>query len=243
MDDDGIMERSVRDKGNKACHTRPDERCTLSSAGREMDNQSWVSQQLRAGIRWIDAQIRKSEHSYEYCDDPDCVLRVQLLPAPHSTTIGDLVIQKGDLLLAIHVWNERMPQIPNGGADLRWAINLRRQLQYSFRLLAKVMKRDRVYDPVKAIYGTSVLFSSTIHTGGMRMMQSFGFVVVPYHNPLGKFGEFWENLFSWWLMYAYNTESMDTRKFWQLERTEIWMNRGEFIQRYGGSNQIPIQSH
>ncbi len=64
-------------------------------------------------------------------------------------------------------------------------------------------------------------------------MQSFGFTVLPYHNPLGKFGEFWENLFSWWLMYAFNTASMDTRKFWQLERTEIWMDRDEFIRRYG----------
>ena len=207
-----------------------------------MDNQSWVSKQLRAGIRLIDMQIRKSEHSYEYCDDPDCVLRIQLLASPHPATFSGKVIQKGDPLLAIHVWNERMPQIPPGGADLRWALNLRRQVQHSFRILAKVMQGDDVYAPVRAIYGASVLFSSTNHTGGMRMMQSFGFTVLPYHNPLGRFGEFWENLFSWWLMYAYNTASMDTRKFWQLERTEIWMDRNEFIRRYGGNNLNPIQS-
>lgn len=200
-----------------------------------MDNQSWVRRQLRAGIRWIDSIIRKSEHSYEYCNDPDCVLRVQLLPSPHPATFGGKVIQKGDPLLAIHVWNERMPQIPFGGADLRWAINIRRQTQHSFRQLATVMQKDSIYTPVKAIFGVSVLFSSNNHTGGMRMMQSFGFTVVPYHNPLGKFGEFWENLFSWWLMYAYNSGSMDTRKFWQLERTEIWMDRNEFIRRYGGN--------
>lgn len=198
-----------------------------------MNNQSWVGMQLRAGIRWIDSIIRKSEHSYEYCDDPDCVLRVQLLPSPHPASFGDQVIQKGDPLLAIHAWNERMPPIPPKGADLRWAINLRRQIQHSFRLLAKAMQSDGIYDPVKAIYGVSVLFSSTNHTGGRRMMQSFGFTILPYHNPMGKFGEFWENLFSWWLMYAYNTESMETRKFWQLERTEIWMDRDEFIRRYG----------
>jgi hypothetical protein len=198
-----------------------------------MDNQSWVGRHLRAGIRLIDTQIRRSEHTYDYCDDSACILRIQLLTSPHPVTFSDKVIQKGDPLLAIHVWNEHMPQIPHGGADLKWALRLRRQVQHSFKILAKVMKGDEIYAPVQAIYGASVLFSSTNHTGGTRMMQSFGFTVLPYHNPLGKFGEFWENLFSWWLMYAFNTESMDTRKFWQLERTEIWMDRDEFIQRYG----------
>jgi hypothetical protein len=198
-----------------------------------MDNQSWVSKQLRAGIRLIDSLIRKSEGSYEYCADPDCILRIQLMPSPHHATFGDRVIQPGDPVLAIHVWNEHMPQIPPGGADLQWAIHLRRQVLNSFRQLAKVMQADDRYALVRAIYGASVLFSSTNHTGGMRMMQSFGFTILPCRNPLGKFGEFWENLFSWWLMYAYNTASMDSREFWQLERTEIWMDRDEFIQRYG----------
>jgi hypothetical protein len=197
-----------------------------------MDNQSWVGKQLRVGIRFIDSLIRKSEHTYEYCDDPDCVLRIQLLPSPHMAAFGEMVIKKGDPVLSIHVWNERMPRIPPGGADLHWAIKLRRQVIHSFRILAKVIRTDKIYAPVRAIYGASVLFSFTSHTGGIRMMQSFGFTILPYHSPLGKFGEFWENLFSWWLMYAYNTASMDTRKFWQLERTEIWMDRDEFIQRY-----------
>jgi hypothetical protein len=197
-----------------------------------MDNQSWVGKQLRVGIRFIDSLIRKSEHTYEYCDDPDCVLRIQLMPSPHMAAFGEMVIKKGDPVLSIHVWNERMPRIPPGGADLQWAIKLRRQVIHSFRILAKVIRADEIYAPVRAIYGASVLFSFTSHTGGIRMMQSFGFTILPYHSPLGKFGEFWENLFSWWLMYAYNTASMDTRKFWQLERTEIWMDRDEFIQRY-----------
>ena len=83
-----------------------------------------------------------------------------------------------------------MPVIPAGGADLKWALHLRRQVLNSFKLLAKVMQGNAIYTPVRAIYGVSVLFSSTNHTGGMRMMQSFGFTILPYHNPLGKFGEF-----------------------------------------------------
>jgi hypothetical protein len=198
-----------------------------------MNNQSWLGKQLRVGIRYIESLIRKSEQSYEFCNDPDCVLRIQLMPSPRQVTLGEILIKKDDPVLVIHVWNERMPAIPSGGADLKWALHLRRQLLNSFKLLAREMQGDASYAPVRALYGASALFSSTNHTGGMRMMQSFGFTILPYHSSLGKFGEFWENLFSWWLMYAYNSASMESRKFWQLERTEIWMECNDFIRRYG----------
>jgi hypothetical protein len=66
----------------------------------------------------------------------------------------------------------------------------------------------------------------------MQMMQRLGFIMLPYHRPLGRFGEFWENLFSWWLMWAYNDSSLLRRSFWRLQRTEMWMTREEFLRRF-----------
>jgi hypothetical protein len=66
--------------------------------------------------------------------------------------------------------------------------------------------------------------------------------VLPYHRPLGKFGEFWENFFSWWLMWTYNDASLHSREFWRLQRTEIWMTADEFIRRYGGALDITIEA-
>jgi hypothetical protein len=65
------------------------------------------------------------------------------------------------------------------------------------------------------------------------MAQHLGFTVLPYYRPFGRFGEFWENLFSWWMMWAFNDVSLNSRKFWRLQRTEIWMTRDDFIHRYG----------
>ena len=65
------------------------------------------------------------------------------------------------------------------------------------------------------------------------MMQHLGFVVLPYHNPLGRFGLFWENFFSWWLMWAYNETSLHSRHFLKLQSTEIWITINEFLHRYG----------
>lgn len=140
---------------------------------------------------------------------------------------------KGDPVLGLHAWNERMPKLPAEGPTLEWALQLRGKVVHTFGLVAQEMIRDPRCSQVRAVYGTSAVFSFSDHVGGTRTMQHLGFTVLPYHRPFGRFGEFWENLFSWWLMWAYNNPSLNSRDFWRLLRTEIWMTREEFIRRYG----------
>jgi hypothetical protein len=192
-----------------------------------------VSKALRSGVRLIDYILRKQGNLREFSQDAACILRIQLRTAPHSVTLNSIRIKKGDPVLALHLWNEHMPKLPQGGAELEWAVLLRRRLIQSFQGVAWQLRVDDRYAEVKAIFGISVLFSFSDHTGGARMMQRLGFTVLPYTHPKGRFGEFWENLFSWWLMWTYNEASMDSRKFWRLERTEIWMDTEEFVRRYG----------
>jgi YkoP domain len=175
---------------------------------------------------------------YEFTDVPDCILRVQLMEANYTVEIGNERILKGEPALGIHAWNERMPKLPKEGANLEWALNLRRQTIHSFRLIASVMQKEPIYSDVRAVCGTSVIFSFTDHTGGKRLIEHLGFTVLPYHSPLGRFGDFWENLFSWWLMWAYNDTSMRSRQFNKLQRTDIWITRNEFLRRYGQSDKL-----
>lgn len=190
---------------------------------------------MRATVRLIDYLLRRSGGLFEFSDNADCVLRIQLGKASHDVTIGSEKILKGETVLAIHIWNEHIPILPKEGANLAWALVLRRRVNYSFREMAKVMQHDSRFSQVKAVWGTSSLFSFTDHIGGVRMMQHLGFTVLPYYNPLGRFGLFWENLFSWWLMWAYNYPSISTRHFKKLQRTEIWITKSEFLKRYGES--------
>lgn len=188
---------------------------------------------MRAFIRLIDNLLSKAYRVEEFTDDPGCILRIQLTSAPHAVDIEGQSILKGASLLALHAWNERMPNLPPQGPNLEWALQLRRKTVYSFTLIARVIQTDCKYKMVRGVYGTSALFSFSDHTGGTRLMQHLGFTVLPYHHPAGRFGEFWENLFSWWLMYAYNDVSLHSRRFWRLNRTEIWMTVQEFLHRYG----------
>lgn len=202
-----------------------------------MERPSWIKRQLQSGVFFIDSLIMKRDHVYEFSDDPQCILRIQLMPSHHAITLGDQQVNKGDTVLVVHVWNERIPHIPPGGADLAWALKMRRQVIYSFKLLAKEVGEKPIYDTVVALYGDSVLFSSNSHTGGLRLIQSLGFTVLPFHHPLGKFGVFWENLFSWWLMWAFSQVSQDSRDFRHLERTEIWMSKFDFLRWYSRIEQ------
>jgi YkoP domain len=188
---------------------------------------------MQAAVRGIDSILRKSQGIHKFTDDPECILRIQLKHSAQAVKIGVEKILKGDVVLAVHVWNERIPQIPPEGADLKWALGIKQKVIHSFRVLAMVMVQDYKYAQVRALCGTSTLFSSSVHVGGMRMMQHLGFTVLPYHRPLGRFGEFWENLFSWWMMWTFNNPSLNSREFWGLQRTEIWMTAKEFIRRYG----------
>jgi YkoP domain len=198
-----------------------------------MGEHTWLSRPLKAGVRLIEYLVRKSMHVYEFTDDPDCILRIQLTTSPRSVDFGTWQISKGETILSIHAWNEKMPKIPREGATLEWAIQLRRQVVHSFQKVAEELQKGGKYSQVRAIYGESTIFSFSDHTGGLKMMQRLGFTVLPYQSPSGKFGNFWANLFSWWLMWAFNDSSLDTRQFKKLDRTETWFPVDEFIRRYG----------
>jgi YkoP domain len=198
---------------------------------------------MRGLIRFLDRLLCRCTGVYEFSDDPKCILRVQYTQATHNMPIGREMVLKGEPVLALHMWNERTPIIPAGGADLGWALNFRRLLVHSLRGVAKEMMNDRQLAQVRAVCGISALFSSSDHIGGTRMMERLGFIVIPYHQPLGRFGEFWENLFSWWLMWAYNDASLHRRKLSRLQRTEIWMLANEFFERYGDANATNQPQH
>ncbi len=113
---------------------------------------------MRAVVRLIDTILRKWGRIYEFSDDPECILRIQLMSANHTVLIGGERIMRDELVLGIHVWNEHMPKLPKAGVDLEWALRIRRQVVYSFKEIAKVMQHDSRYTQVRAVCATSALF-------------------------------------------------------------------------------------
>jgi hypothetical protein len=67
--------------------------------------------------------------------------------------------------------------------------------------------------------------SGALRTNGNRHL--------PYRPLGGAFREFWENFYTWWLLWTYNPPSVRHLNIFNLERNEFWMTREKFLARFG----------
>ena len=189
---------------------------------------------MRTLIQRLDRLIRRINGIFEFCDDDTCVFRLQWKRAPHEIRLSDgTTVRRNEPVLYLHLWSEHIPPMPPQGPDLAWAVTLRRRLLLTLRQLARWVREDSHQSQVRAIGGATVLIPAGGNEGGKRLLERLGFDVFPYHGPLGRFGEFWENLYAWVLMWAYNPASVRHRSPRRMRRTEVWMSVQTLLERYG----------
>jgi hypothetical protein len=92
----------------------------------------WPDELWAVSVGWFDAVIRACYGVYEFTDDPSCVLRVGLNPAPATISLSDGTrIEMGEMVGTLHFWNEHLPRYTMQGPDLRWACLVRNQVLHS----------------------------------------------------------------------------------------------------------------
>ena len=188
---------------------------------------------LRAIIRRFDAWLSGVEGVEPFTDDPQCIMRLQVSYVSYTLVLPGATIPIGANALLLHAWNERMPAIPPQGPDFAYGLRLQRLTLASLKFVAQYILSNPALQAVQAIGGVTAHVSLKEADGGRVMLEHLGFMVMPYHRPFGAFGEFWENLYTWWLMWTFNPTSTRHRKLWGLQRTEFWMTKEEFLKRYG----------
>lgn len=188
---------------------------------------------MRSLVRLIDRLLRRAQGLFVYWDDPACLFRAKIGQAPHRLQLPDGEIPAGAQVLELHFWNEHMPRIPPEGPSLELAVQGRRMLVRSLRQAAWTLEHDPRVTGVQAIGGATVLFAAGDGSAGEKLFTRLGFSEFPYQSPLGRFGEFWENLYTWGLMWAFNVVSVQQRHLLKLRRTEVWMSADAFLRRYG----------
>ena len=188
---------------------------------------------MKVIIRGFDRYLRRRLGVFEFCERPDCVLRVRKTLAARAVPLPGGEIPAGAPVVELHLWNEHVPPIPSEGPDLAWAVQFHRRLIASYRELAVRIRDEPRYSDVQAVGGVTVL--PMISTGGREsgLFERLGFVVRPYRGPLARFGEFWETLYTWAIMWTYNQATLRGRGLLRLRRSEIWMRVDEFLRRYG----------
>lgn len=192
---------------------------------------------MRALVRCFDAWLRGRLGVFEFCDAPDCLLRIRPNTAARVLSLPDETIPAGAPVLELHLWNEHLPPLPAAGPDLAWAVQTRRKLIASFRTLAARIEQEPRFAGIRAVGGITVLLSPEEARQGKTLFQHLGFSISHHPEALGRFGEFWENLYTWWIMWAFNPATLRRRRLLHLRRMEVWMSAKEFLSRYGNAPQ------
>ena len=188
---------------------------------------------LRLIIRRFDNWLSQVEGVEPFTDDPQCVLRIQLGHINQDITFPDPIIRSKSSALLIHFWNEHMPIIPEKGPDLSYGLKLQRLIVYSMKLIAKHIQDNPSLNNVRVIGGITTFVSRESADGGRASFQHLGFTIFPYQRSAGAFGEFWENFYTWWVMWTYSPVSAQYRKMLDMQRTEFWTTREKFLDKFG----------
>ena len=189
---------------------------------------------MRSLIVWFDRFLRRVYGVFEFTHDPDCIFRLQLANARHDIHLSDgTVVGKGDPVLGLHFWNEQMPPMGPDGPDVAWGAHVARVTIRSMRAMATWVKDHPELSDRRVIGGATVLIDPEAKGGSAQLMRRLGFDILPFRNALGRFGEFWENLYTWSLMWTYNEASAHHRRLPRIRRTEVWMGVDTLLRNFG----------
>jgi hypothetical protein len=194
----------------------------------------------RASIRTLDALLRRAYGVYEFTQDPDCILRLSLTHATQDLALADgTPVAHGDRLAVIHFWNERLPPIAEHGVDLRWAREMYRTFRPSLQLLGQHLAQEPVLAQVRAVCGEATFIGATNVSAGASLLARLGFEIHPATRggTWGRLATFWQNVYSWMLIWAFNPASLRGRRPSDLERYWLWISRATLEAKYGPRHQ------
>ncbi len=182
-------------------------------------------------VRGADVVLRRWYGVHEFTDDPSCLLRLALAPAPHAVTLSDGTrIEAGEIVGMLHIWNEQIPRFRMGGPDLCWAIDVRRRLQRSLQALAGHLEQDPAWKQVRGIHACAV-FGSRRRWQIRRAAGRFGFELIEDGAPARGLHEMGEDFLIWAFARAFNPAALRRAPF-RRDRTELWISREKLLRRY-----------
>ncbi len=186
-------------------------------------------------VRAVDRSLRRRMRVFEYSRNPHCVFRARLTRAAHPLAVPGGSVPAGAPVLELHLWNERVPPLPEHGPDLAWAARSVRLMRDSCRELAERMQTDPVLGNVEAVGGVASLFTASGEHGADGILQRLGFRVSAEANdrPL------WENLHAWLLVWTFNRNSIRPGRWQRMRRAAFWTTRERFLCRFGGRASPP----
>jgi YkoP domain len=189
----------------------------------------------RQGVRLIERMLARYYGVFEFTPDPRAILRLSRNRSLRAVTLSDgTQVQKGDALLVLHFRNEQLAALLRSDASLESGLVFVRGARHSFKLLAEFLSRQREFDDIRALYAEFGFIQDARMEQMARLSTRLGFDFVPRAEPGWDVRQraFWDNVFSWWLMWTFNPASLAAKSFTHMRRCEVWMARARLMERY-----------
>lgn len=232
----GLMRRRVTWRGETFLLT-PDGRLQAWPRPRLSPSERRPLGVIRSAIRAFDALLRRCYGIQEFSQKEECLLRIAIGRSRTDVMLSDGTrVRRGEPIGELHFWNERIPPMPDGGPDLAWAFAFERRLARSLVELAAEVESNPRLRGLKAFRGVTSFGSQDGLHQVARLAEQWGFELVDQQKPRGifrRFASFWENLYTWWIIWAFNPASLKGKSLWRLQRGQLWISRETLLRRYG----------
>ena len=196
---------------------------------------------LRRAIMALDARLSRHNGVVPFSDDKDCILRIALVPARRTVCLSDgAEIRPGDTIADVHCWNERIPAMPAGGADLVWAQKASLRLRRSLELLAHAMATDPSLVAVKACRANvNFVGLGCSNRSVTRIIARLGYEDVDEGaKPISmRFHETLENVLIGALVWTHNPEALRREKMMR-QRRPVWSSRARMLNMHAPSTSL-----
>lgn len=143
----------------------------------------------------LDRWLRRWYGIYEFTAHRECIFRLERCLADESLLLSDGArVCRGDPVLKVHLWNEHMPAMGQGGPTIAWARRASRALDTSLRELARHVAQCSDLDAVAAICADMRLAPARQNAQLARIVARYGFEAtkdsrVGRPGPLRRIGE------------------------------------------------------
>jgi hypothetical protein len=192
-----------------------------------------TSQWLEYAVFGLDRWLRRRQGVYEYTAADACLFRVQRISAQENLTLCDGTrIDRGNRILALHLWNEHMPAMAPSGPTFAWARQISRALDRSLRDLARYLAAEPALDDVAAIRADLWLGNADHNTKLARIMAHYGFEApgteIDSPGPIYRFGE---NILIFLLVMAANPAAIRVPAL-SRQHKRVYLSRRALERRY-----------
>jgi hypothetical protein len=188
-----------------------------------------VSRALTACIFALDALLRRCWGIYAYSDTNADILRIAVQTAKSPVTLSDgWRVSPGDLVIDLHIWNERVCMLGPIGPSLAWASRVRHCIEHSLTTLAEHLAASHRLESCAAVRAEAFFLTGRGARKLARIARFYG-LSEPFRPEAASMGH---GLLAYALTWACNPQTLAGRRL-RPTRHEFWISGPAFRARYG----------